>query len=146
MIPVELKERVPYVSKLAKDVTFLIRPLDPYVRARIDDTVTELKGKLDANVEPEVKINWSLARYFYMQFGLAGWEWKHNGKKVSFQTKPISKWGRDYVVAHDDSLKLLQTSSLEVYNDIADAIRDNQYLREEQAKNSDSPSAASGQD
>jgi len=143
VIPITLGDKIEY---LCEGVIFYLRPLDPYVRARIDDTVTELKGMVTAGGEAEVKINWSLARYLYVQFGLAGWDWEHAGKLIEFRKRPLSKWGKDYEVASDESIKLLQMSSLEAYNRIADAIRDNAFLQEEEAKNSNSPSAASGQD
>ena len=146
MIPVKLSERIEYRSAKAPEVTFYLRPLDPYIRAKIEDSTTELKGKLAAGIEPEVQVNWSLARYYYVMFGLADWDWEHEGVKVEFIKKPASKWDRDCMVASEESIRLLQVSNLAVYNEIADAIRDNQYLSEEEAKNSESPSDVSLQD
>jgi len=146
MIPVKLSERIEYRSPKAPEVTFYLRPLDPYIRAKIEDSTTEISSKVRPDIEPEVRVNWSLARYYYVMFGLVGWDWQHDGQQVGFGKEMASKWDRSVEVASEESIRLLQVSSLEVYNEIADAIRDNQYLSEEEAKNSEPPSTDSLQD
>lgn len=156
-IPIYTTDKIPWKSKEGNnpDITLFVRPFGGYVRTKIDDMITELKKgvtKLDVQkaTEEEAKDLWKVlagtGMWWLIRFGLAGWDWQHNGQPVEFRTKLITKWGKDYEVASEESVDLLYRSAPKLFREFGTDLMNEEYLTEEEEKNSSSPSPAPSMD
>jgi len=152
-IPIYTTDKIPWKSeKHNTDITLYIRPLDTYVRAKLEDEMAVLKSgvkqeDIENATEDEVKdfmdIRAGVGSWWLIRFALAGWDWEHEGKPVDFgKLERIPKWGRSYYVASEKSIDLLRRSAPELYLEVKAVIMTEGYLQEQEAKNSSSPSPA----
>lgn len=112
---------------------FLLAGLDNFIDANILDNASNLIGRDGSD---EVKIQ-TMANATYLEivkFGLRGWErfLDAGGNEVRFKSKKINKSGREYTIAAEESINLLQP---DLIRELANKIRSYTTVSPAQAKN-----------
>lgn len=126
-------KKTPLIDDAAATV-FTLRPLDPFQLAHIVDNAASTVGR-QGSEDLQIVTRLNQASIETVRFGLAGFANLPDARGNLAHFKPAKAIinGREYQVAHDDTIRLLD---LDVIRELADQIKKISEVSKEEEKNS----------